>query len=110
MRDIDAAYVRFAEVVSETAANEWRDGLIDALSELARFPRRCPLAPEPFQREVRQHLYRRPYSRVAYRILFTIIGDQDESSDPPTVIILHLRHASARPVTAAQAREIESQR
>lgn len=109
VRDINTAYVRFAEVVSEAVANEWRDGLTEAIAGLAISPRRYPLAPERFRREVRQFLYRRSGSQVAYRVLFTILGEEAQSPDPPTVIILHVRHASARSVTRRQAREIETE-
>ena len=107
-RDINCAFVRLADVVSETAARNWREGLTDAMAGLATFPRRNPLATERFRREVRQLLYQRTGSQIAYRILFTIIGDQGQSPDPPTAIILQMRHASARPLTKAQIPAIES--
>lgn len=110
VRDINAAYVCFAEMVSEAVADEWRDGLTETLAGLASLPRRCPLAPERFQREVRQLLYRRPGSQVAYRVLFTITGKQAQSPDAPTIIILHVRPALARPVTRTQAREIDTEK
>ena len=109
LRDINAAYVRFAEEVSEAVANEWRDGLMKAIGELGTMPRRCPVVPEHFRREVRQLLYQRPGSQVKYRILFTITGEQEFSPEPPTVTVLHVRHASARPITRTQIREIEAQ-
>jgi plasmid stabilization system protein ParE len=107
-RDINAAHARFAALVSPEIADEWRDGLREAIASLAAKPRRCPLAPERFRREVRQLLYRRPGSRTAYRILFTLSGQEPDSPDAPTVTVLHVRHASARPISRAQAREIES--
>ena len=109
VRDINAAYVRFAEEVSEAVANEWHDGLMKAISELATMPRRCPVVPERFHREMRQLLYQRPGSQVKHRILFTITGEQEVSPEPPTVTVFHVRHASARPITRTQIREIEAQ-
>ena len=69
-------------------AHRWFDGLEQARDSLARFPERCPLAPENehFAEEIRQLLYGK--GRGQYRILFTIHED--------TVYILHVRHA-ARP-------------
>ena len=99
VRDINAAYVRLAELVSPDVADQWQDGLQGAIASLATKPRRCPLVPERFTREVRQLLYRRHGSQTAYRILFTITGEQAQSPDPPTVTILHIRHASARAIT-----------
>jgi plasmid stabilization system protein ParE len=63
----------------------WFLALDDAIASLARFPERCPLAPETrrFPFEVRQLLYGRKPS--VYRILFTVDGE--------TVKILHIRHA-----------------
>jgi len=85
----------------------WRDGLRDAIASLARNPRRCPIPPEKFSREVRQLVYRRRGSRTAYRILFTINGEDADSPDAPSVTVLHIRHASARPVSRRHTREIE---
>ena len=108
VRDINAAFVRFSELGSFDVADQWRDELREAISSLATNPRRCPLAPERFRREVRQLVYRRRGSRTAYRILFTITGEQAESEDAPTVTILHIRHASARPIPRSRTREIEA--
>jgi len=60
IRDIDAAYVRFAEIVSEVAANEWRNELVQALATLATLRRRYPVAPGRFRQEVRQMVYSGP--------------------------------------------------
>jgi plasmid stabilization system protein ParE len=68
----------------------WFLAMQDAIACLAKFPRRCPLAPEStrFPFEVRQLLYgRKPH---IYRILFTIEGE--------TVYILHIRHGRREPL------------
>ena len=68
----------------------WFLAMRAAMASLARFPRRCPLAPEStqFPFEVRQLLYgRKPH---IYRILFTIEGE--------TVYILHIRHGRREPL------------
>ncbi|MBC7529371.1 MAG: type II toxin-antitoxin system RelE/ParE family toxin [Chthonomonadaceae bacterium] len=109
MRDIESAYVRFADLVSAEVADKWRDGIQETIAGLAYNPRRYPRAPENFQREVRQIVYRRAGSKVAYRILFIVTGESEDSSDAPTVTILHVRHASSRPVTRTQARQIETE-
>jgi len=72
------------------AGIRWFLVLDDAISSLATFPERCPLAPETvrFPFEVRQLLYgRKPH---VYRILFTIQGD--------TVNVLHIRHGRRKPL------------
>lgn len=108
LRDIDAARLRFTELVSEAVADEWLDGLRTAIADLAGNPRRYARVPERFRREVRHLVYRRLGSRVAYRVLFTITGEQEGSPEAPTVTILHVRHGAARPITRAEAREIEA--
>ena len=107
-RDIDFATVHFAETASVQIAISWRDGLIEFLESLCTFPRRFPVAPERFQVEIRQALYRRQKSRVAYRILFQITGEDETANQTPTVRILHIRHAAARPITRKEARAIEA--
>src|SRR5258706_13313746 len=59
IRDITAAFVRLAELVSLKVADEWREGLRSTIAGLATHPRRFPLAPEAFKREVRPLLFRR---------------------------------------------------
>lgn len=67
----------------------WFLALDHAITSIATFPERCPLAPETgrFPFEMRQLLYGR--KSHAYRILFTIEGD--------TVEILHIRHGRRKP-------------
>ena len=99
IRDINIAFVRFAEMVSPDIAKQWRKGIREAISGLSINPRRYPLVQEKFQGEVRQILYRRPGSKTAYRIVFSITGEETDSSEAPAVSILHVRHAAARPIT-----------
>jgi len=107
LRDVDAAFVGLAEFASEAIAHAWRAGLSEVVSGLAENPRRHPRVPEHFLREVRQALYRRPGSRVAYRILFTLTGEEADALEGPTVTVFHVRHASARSITRTEARELE---
>lgn len=57
-------------------------------------PNRCPLAPEnaKFSQEIRQLIY--GSGRNAYRILFTVLDQQN----PLVVRILHIRHVSRPPL------------
>lgn len=104
--DIDAAHARFVDFSGEEIADEWKAGLFDAVAPLSTIPHR-QIAPENsrFQQEVRQLIYRRRTGSVAYRILFTII---DSQADAPYIRILHVRHGSARPITRAEARDMEA--
>jgi plasmid stabilization system protein ParE len=108
IRDVTAAFVRLAELGTVRAANAWHDGLKTAIGGLATNPHRFPRAPERFQGDVRHMLYRRSSSSITYRVLFMISEAGPDSVDPPTVTILHVRHASMRPLTRTQARQIES--
>ena len=107
-RSLNEATIYFAETASPDIAVAWREGFYAVLTPLSEAPRRFPRAPEPFRREVRQVTYRRPGSRVVYRVLFTIIGEEEGSPDAPTVLILLVRHGAARPLTRAEMRQIES--
>ena len=88
-RDAEAILDWLLEQHAGQAGIEWFTALDEAFASLAKFPERCPIAPEsarlPF--EVRQFLYgRKPH---VYRILFTIKGD--------VVSILHIRHGRRKP-------------
>lgn len=105
--DIEAIEDRFGEIEGDEIAKEWKEGLLDAIATMATTPRRFPLAPEnaQFQQKVQSLTYRRRAGSVAYRILFTIVEEQE---DTPFVRILHVRHGAARPITRAEARQIET--
>jgi plasmid stabilization system protein ParE len=108
LRDIDAAYVRLAELSSADIADRWLDELRDTIATLAETPRRFPIAPERFSREIRQILFRRSGSRITHRIMFTITGEGNDASDSPTVTILHVRHGAAKPLTRPETRQLEN--
>ena len=70
---------------------QWYNGLINKIETLARYPRRCPRAPESesFQEEIRQLLYGKRSG--VYRILFRVTNNTFE--------VLHIRHGSRAPVS-----------
>ncbi len=109
LHDMDSAHAHFMESAGAEVADEWRIGLLDAVATLATMPRRQEAAPESrrFKQEVRQLIYRRRLGSVAYRILFTI--HEESGGDPPMVLVIHLRHGAARPITRAEARELEAE-
>ncbi|HEY7790035.1 MAG TPA: type II toxin-antitoxin system RelE/ParE family toxin [Vicinamibacterales bacterium] len=89
-RDIAAIHEWLRLQQAGDAGERWFVGLRTAISSLADFPSRCPLAPESHSlpTEVRQALYgERPH---VYRILFTIENE--------TVHVLHIRHGRRRPL------------
>lgn len=105
---IDAAYARFSEVSGQDIADAWKDGLLDEVSALATLPLRHPAPAEAahFRGNVRQLLYRRSGSRAVYRLLFAVL---ENGPDGPVVTILALRHGAARPITRAEAKEMEAE-
>ena len=83
-RDAEEILHWLLEQEAGEAGLRWFLALDAAVASLAKYPERCPLAPENvrFPFEVRHLLYgRKPH---VYRILFTIEGD--------TVYVLHIRH------------------
>ncbi len=89
-RDADAILEWLLSQHAGDAGIRWFLALEEAISSLAEFPERCPLAPEnaSFPFEVRHLLYgHKPH---VYRILFTTIGN--------TVYVLHIRHGRRLPL------------
>lgn len=79
------AFVWAAERAPQSAAL-WLQRFEVELQTLAAFPHRCEIAPENalVEHEVRQLIFGR--RQAAYRVLFTIVGDQ--------VQVLHIRRAA----------------
>ncbi len=107
-RDMDRHVARMAEDAGPGIALAWYQGLFTVLASLSQNPGRCAPVNENnyFRKEVRQLLYQRTATSSAWRILFTI---EEDAEDAPTVGILHVRHGAQRPITRAEARQIESE-
>lgn len=88
--EADSAFLWMSQITSISKASSWYEGLLKAISSLSEMPRRCSLARENeyFTLEIRQLLYGK--GRNQYRILFTILEDDEVS----LVRILHIRHTS----------------
>ena len=88
--EADSTFLRLSQVTSAMKASKWYAGLLEAIESLSQMPKRCPLARENeyFSQEIRQLIYGR--GRNSYRILFTILQEQEVS----TVRILHIRHSA----------------
>ena len=99
--EADRAFLRLSQSTSLNAAKEWYSGLLNAIGSLAQMPKRCSLAREDkhFSQEIRQLLYGK--GRNMYRVLFTILDDQD----PALVRVLHIRHASQQTIGEKRADE-----
>jgi plasmid stabilization system protein ParE len=105
--DIDDAVIWLEEQAGSEISKIWREGLKTALKRLSS-PREHSIIPEHkhFRREVRQLIYRRTPSSVAYRILFLV---SDDTPDGPLVLIFHIRHSARRPITIREARQMRSE-
>lgn len=70
--DAESAYL-WLKKQNQEFADDWFQGLSDALASLEQLPARCPVAPESqeLDREVHQLLYRKS-KRTTFRILFGI--------------------------------------
>jgi plasmid stabilization system protein ParE len=83
-REIETQYNWLSER-SESAANRWRNSLLQAIETLAENPERCPEAPEAeWHSGLRQLLHGK--RRQVHRILFEIREQ--------IVVILRVRHAA----------------
>jgi plasmid stabilization system protein ParE len=96
--EADSAYLKLAQVISQESATNWYSGLLNAIASLTEMPKRCALARENsyFSQEIRQLLYGK--RRNAYRILFTVIEDENFS----IVRILHIRPATQQTLGETQ--------
>lgn len=76
IRDLDAARDFIRQSAPETA-DRWYLSALETLLQLEKNPQIWPLAPEDveFTFDLRQFLFRTK-SRLANRVLFTIVGDE----------------------------------
>ena len=98
-----AEYDRLVEESSTKAAEDWRMGLLQAVSSIATLPLRCRVAPEdPVYQEARPGPPLRvlPYRRgrgPVWRILFC--AEPATEDDPPTVYVRQILHGAQAPMT-----------
>lgn len=94
------------ETQSSDYARRWYQGLRDLAGTLATLPHRFAVEVRESRRfgmEVRRLLYRMRMGGVAYHAYYRIL---EESADGAKVQIIHVRHASRRPMTFTEARDI----
>jgi plasmid stabilization system protein ParE len=94
VRDLEILYLEKNAAESQAAAR-WYNGLEKAVYALAKYPYRCPTAPESrrMKRQLRHSLYgKKPH---VYRIIYAI--DELER----TVWVLTIRHGARRSVKAS---------
>ena len=110
IRDIESAFVRLSELTSLENAFEWRNGLKVCIAGLATNPRKYAIVRERFHMEVRQVTFARKGSWSVHRVIYTVLDEDEPAYDTNTVVILHIRHASSRPISAKGAQNLEAER
>lgn len=103
--EIDAEYVRLADISGVDIADDWENRLLEAIRGLATYPERRAKATENelFQRVqpnavLRVLTYRRSRSSPTWRILFSV--HEADTLDPPKVLVRHLWHSARAPMTS----------
>ena len=91
--EIEAAYLHLMGVTSFSFADRWQDGLFQVINGLSLFPLRheAVRGSDKPQNSARRLVYRQ--GRVAYRVLFDLV-DEDDDGEWDTVVILHVRHGA----------------
>ena len=89
--DLRTTY-RYIRGQAPRAARDWIKRARQAAKSLARYPERCPLAPESasFGQPIRELLFGTG-NRGTYRFLFVVLGQ--------SVYVLHVRHGSMLPLS-----------
>lgn len=106
IRDIVVAWSRFAESADQDIADAWESGSKTEIGKLAQYPQRFSESEaDVFSVPVRRMMYRRTRRSAAYFVCFTL---RTSPEDAPTLLVMHIRHTTQRPMTRKEAREIES--
>ena len=111
-RDLEAIVYHLDETQGRQAALAWRQGFYALIRGLAQNPRRFAVQQQESRKlgdEVRRELYQQtPGSAMVYAVFYFVQEAQDTSEDGPAVTIVHVRHASRRPMTRAEAKDIRA--
>ncbi len=106
-RDIVEAAAWLTDLIDQALVMQWSEGLLSevgALSETARQSAVCERESRLFGGEIRRLIYRRTESSTAaYHIFYRV---EETGQDGPVVRVLHVRHATRRPLSADEARDI----
>jgi plasmid stabilization system protein ParE len=103
--DIVKIHESFLTSVGIRVAEEWEENLYDALVRLADTPYREVdlVASRRFGAEIRKVLYRRVSGAVGYHIFFSVEADEQAPGGTGYVMVIAIRHASARLLPRAEA-------
>ena len=109
-REIAEATVRFAAITGDDdMAKEWLDGVYYLAATLATNPARFSVQPDESRKlgcEVRRVLYQRSAGTGASTHAYHLYFKQEKGDDGPLVTVIHVRHASRKPLTRTEAKDI----
>lgn len=106
MEDFDRETKRYYSLFGEKVASEWGTGLLQAIQHLSYQAPFLALATGDalFPFPVRVMRYQRRRGAPIYRILLTVIDDEDG----PHVLILTIRHGARAPMTSEETTALTS--
>jgi len=108
IRELAEAAIRIADITAdEETGRAWYDGLKEESGTLAENPRRFQVQTKESRligAEARRLLYQRTKGSTHTYHLYYVV--EDEGDDGPVVKILHIRHASRKPMTSTEAKDI----
>jgi hypothetical protein len=96
------------EKTDEAFAANWEEGLFMEICRLSHQPYKHDIAlleTRRLGRETRDVTYRPHRGGVAYRLFYTVVQSEGE---PASMVIIHVRHGSRRPITAKEAASIRA--
>lgn len=103
LRDLDeiAEYIKRGGGFGQ--AEEWFNGMIDAIRTLEEMPARCPIADESYElgQEVRLLLHGKRSRK--YRVYYAIRHDAPSAG---AVLVFHVRHWARKSLSGSQLRKL----
>jgi plasmid stabilization system protein ParE len=97
------------QTANDVIALAWYQGMRAAVRGLSLNPRRFAIQPDESRKineEVRREIYRHtPGTSAVYYLFYTV---EDATEDGPLVSVIHVRHASRKPLTRAEAKDIRA--
>ncbi len=107
LRDRTEVAAWIMEIVGEEVARDWVGGLDQAVASLSEYPKRNAVRERESRligREVRRLLYRRTVGSAAYHAFYLI---EETGDDGARVVVFHIRHASRKPLSGKEARDLQ---
>lgn len=105
--DVVEASTWLSGLIDETLVVQWSEGLLSEIGALSGAAHHSAISEREsllFGGEIRRLMYRRSGNSTAtYHIFYRV---EETRPDGPVVRVLHVRHATRRPLTPDEARDI----